>query len=44
MYNRLRRVDTFLYRYDPRLLRRNDGDFKGAFFVDLSFNRGILPV
>ncbi|HSN76502.1 MAG TPA: hypothetical protein VL334_15605, partial [Anaerolineae bacterium] len=35
--NRLRRVDTFLALYDPGLLRRADGPFAGAFFVDLGY-------
>jgi hypothetical protein len=35
--SRLRRVDLFFARYDPTLLRRNDGDFDGAIFVDLGF-------
>jgi hypothetical protein len=35
--NRLRRVDTFLLGYDPALLRRWDGDFAGALFVDLGY-------
>jgi hypothetical protein len=35
--NRLRRVDTFLLCYDPALIRRWDGDFAGAFFVDLGY-------
>jgi hypothetical protein len=35
--NRLRRLDLFLARYDPVLLRRNDGPYAGAFFVDLGF-------
>ncbi len=37
MQNRLRRVDTFVLRYDPALLRRMDGDFERAFFVDLGY-------
>lgn len=35
--NRLRRVDLFLARYDPALLRREDGAFAGAWLVDLGF-------
>jgi hypothetical protein len=35
--NRLRRVDTFLLGYDPALIRRQDGDFAGALFVDLGY-------
>lgn len=35
--NRLRRVDNFLLQYDPGLLRRNDGPFAGAFYVDLGY-------
>jgi len=35
--NRLRRVDLFLARYDPALLRREDGDFAGSLFVDLGY-------
>jgi SAM-dependent methyltransferase len=35
--NRLRRVDLFLARYDPFLLRRTDGPFSQAFFVDLGY-------
>jgi hypothetical protein len=35
--NRLRRVDLFLARYDPALLRREDGPFAGAWLVDLGF-------
>lgn len=40
--NRLRRVDAFLALYDPALLRREDGPFAGAYFVDLGF--GAEPV
>lgn len=36
-HNRLRRVDNFVIQYDPTLLRREDGLFKGAFFVDLGY-------
>lgn len=35
--NRLRRVDNFVAQYDPALLRRDDGPFAGAFFVDLGY-------
>lgn len=35
--NRLRRVDNFLALYDSGLLRRSDGPFAGAFFVDLGY-------
>ncbi len=35
--NRLRRVDNFVIQYDPTLLRREDGLFKGALFVDLGY-------
>jgi hypothetical protein len=35
--NRLRRVDNFLLRYDPALIRRNDGAFATAFSVDLGY-------
>ena len=35
--NRLRRVDLFFSRYDPLLLRRTDGPFADAFFVDLGY-------
>lgn len=40
--NRLRRVDTFLALYDPGLIRREDGPFAGAWFVDLGY--GAEPV
>ncbi len=40
--NRLRRVDTFLALYDPGLLRRRDGLFAGAWFVDLGY--GAEPI
>ena len=39
--NRLRRVDTFLLKYDPSLLMRRDGPFAQAFFVDLGY--GATP-
>jgi len=35
--NRLRRVDNFVLLYDPGLLRRRDGAFARAFFVDLGY-------
>lgn len=35
--NRLRRVDIFLALVDPGLLRRADGPYDGAFFVDLGY-------
>jgi hypothetical protein len=35
--NRLRRVDLFFTRYDPALLRRSDGAFAEALFVDLGY-------
>ncbi len=35
--NRLRRVDTFLLMTEAALLRRADGPFAGALFVDLGF-------
>jgi hypothetical protein len=35
--NRLRRVDNFLIQYAPDLIRRMDGDFAHAFFVDLGY-------
>jgi hypothetical protein len=40
--NRLRRVDTFVMLYDPGLLRRADGPFAGAPFVDLGY--GATPI
>jgi hypothetical protein len=40
--NRLRRVDTFFLLYDPFLLRRQDGGFASAWFVDLGY--GAEPV
>jgi hypothetical protein len=40
--NRLRRVDNFLLAYDPGLLRRADGLFAKALYVDLGF--GADPV
>jgi hypothetical protein len=35
--NRLRRVDNFIAMYDAGLLKRMDGDFAHAFFVDLGY-------
>ena len=35
--NRLRRVDLLAALYDPALLRREDGNFAGAPFVDLGY-------
>lgn len=35
--NRLRRVDTFVVLYDPGLVRRADGGFRAAPFVDLGY-------
>lgn len=35
--NRLRRVDNFLIQYAPDLIRRMDGDFASALFVDLGY-------
>jgi SAM-dependent methyltransferase len=35
--NRLRRVDLFFARYDPAVLRRTDGRFAHALFVDLGY-------
>lgn len=40
--HRLRRVDNFLLLYAANLLRRLDGDFARAFYVDLGF--GAEPV
>lgn len=40
--NRLRRVDNFLLLYDPDLLRRQDGSYANAFFVDLGY--GAEPI
>jgi hypothetical protein len=39
--NRLRRVDLFLLKYDASLLRRSDGAFERAYFVDLGY--GATP-
>jgi hypothetical protein len=35
--NRLRRVDTFLTRYDSKLITRQDGEYNNAWFVDLGY-------
>jgi hypothetical protein len=35
--NRLRRVDNFMLRYDPGLLRRRESEFAQALFVDLGY-------
>ena len=35
--NRLRRADNFLLTYDPHLIRRQDGPFAKALFVDLGY-------
>lgn len=35
--NRLRRVDNFVMQYDPALLRREDGPFANALFVDVGY-------
>jgi hypothetical protein len=35
--NRLRRVDAFVARYDPALVRRSDGPFARAWAVDLGY-------
>ena len=35
--NRLRRVDNFILLYEPSLLRRTDGRFARALFVDLGY-------
>jgi hypothetical protein len=35
--NRLRRVDTFLALYDPGLIRRSDGEYQDAIFLDLGY-------
>lgn len=40
--NRLRRVDNFLLIYDSSLLRRKDGPYARAFFVDLGY--GAQPI
>jgi hypothetical protein len=35
--NRLRRVDIFLALYDPGLIRRTEGEYRDALFVDLGY-------
>lgn len=35
--NRLRRADNFVALYDPYLIKRADGDFSRALFVDLGY-------
>ena len=35
--NRLRRVDIFLIRYSAPLIKRQEGDFRDAYYVDLGF-------
>lgn len=40
--NRLRRVDNFVLIYDSALLRRKDGPYARAFFVDLGY--GAQPL
>jgi hypothetical protein len=40
--HRLRRVDAFMLLYDTPLLRRQEGEFAGACFVDLGY--GAEPV
>ncbi len=35
--NRLRRVDNFVAMFDPNLIKRTDGDFSHALFVDLGY-------
>jgi hypothetical protein len=35
--NRLRRVDNFVAMYDPELLKRTNGEFTQALFVDLGY-------
>jgi hypothetical protein len=35
--NRLRRADNFVALYDPSLIKRTDGDFAHALFVDLGY-------
>lgn len=38
-FNRLRRVDNFILMYDPFLIRRKDGAYAEALFVDLGYGR-----
>jgi hypothetical protein len=40
--NRLRQIDNLIALYDPGLIRREDGQYRGAFFVDLGY--GWEPV
>lgn len=40
--NRLRRVDSFVLLFDSPLLRRTEGDFAAALFVDVGF--GAEPI
>lgn len=40
--NRLRRVDIFLIRYAPDLLKRQEGKYKSALYVDIGF--GHQPI
>ncbi len=40
--NRLRQVDNFILRYDPGLVKRQDGLFNGALFVDLGYGAEAL--
>ncbi len=35
--NRLRKVDVFLMLYDPALIRRTDGEYAHAIYVDLGY-------
>jgi hypothetical protein len=35
--NRLRRVDIFLALYDPGLIRRTEGEYRDALFLDLGY-------
>jgi len=37
--NRLRRVDIFLILYASELLKRQDGDYRNAYYVDLGFGQ-----
>ncbi len=36
-HNRLRQVDNFVLKYDPGLLKRGDGKFAEAIFLDLGY-------
>lgn len=40
--NRLRRTDIFISLYDPALIRRNDGPYLDAFYVDLGYGEEPL--